>query len=45
MVGKNLACNICLSEEVKGEVDRLILCNKCMKKVSKYWDKNEVKKY
>ena len=38
-------CNICLSEKVRGEVDKLKLCNECMKKIERYWDETEVKKY
>ena len=38
-------CNICLSEKVRGEIGKLILCADCLKKVEKYWDETEVKRY
>ena len=41
----NMMCNICLSEKVKGEIDRLKLCAECLKKIEKYWDETEVKRY
>jgi len=44
MIKMNL-CNICLSEKVKGEVDKLTLCGDCLKKVEKYWNESEVKRY
>ena len=38
-------CHICLSEKVRGEIDELKLCNECMKKIERYWDETEVKRY
>ena len=40
-----MICNVCLSEKVRGEIDRLKLCEDCLKKIEKYWDENEVKRY
>ena len=40
-----MICNICLSEKVRGEVDKLVLCEDCLKKIEKYWDESEVKRY
>jgi hypothetical protein len=40
-----MICNICLSETVEGEVDKLMLCSKCLKRVQKYWESKDVKKY
>ena len=40
-----MICNICLSEDIAGEVDRLHLCKDCLKKVRKYWEKSNVKEY
>ena len=42
---RDLMCDICLSEKVRGEIDRLKLCADCLKKIEKYWDEDEVKKY
>ena len=30
-------CHVCLKEEVVGKVDRLELCNRCLKKIKPYW--------
>ena len=38
-------CNVCLSEKVRGEIGNLRLCRECIKKIEKYWDETEVKKY
>ena len=38
-------CNICLSEKVRGEVDKLTLCADCLKKIEKCWDESEVKRF
>ena len=38
-------CHICLSEKVKGEVDRLKLCGDCLNKIKEYWDETKVKRY
>jgi len=40
-----MICHICLSEKVRGQIDKLQLCAECLKKVSKYWNENEVKRY
>ena len=40
-----MICHVCLSENVKGKVDRLELCDECMKKIAKYWDEKDVKRY
>ncbi len=40
-----MICHVCLSEKVKGKVDRLELCDECMKKIAKYWDEKDVKRY
>ncbi len=40
-----ILCNICLSEKVKGKVDELTLCADCLKKIEKYWDESEVKRF
>jgi len=41
----SMFCHICLSEKVKGEIDQLKLCSDCMKKIEKYWDKDDVNRY
>ena len=38
-------CYVCLSEKVRGEIGNLILCGECLKKIEKYWDETEVKRY
>ena len=38
-------CHICLSEKVRGEINELKLCADCLKKIEKYWDSNDVKRY
>ena len=40
-----MICNICLSEKVRGEVDKLTLCADCLKKIEKCWDESEVKRF
>ena len=40
-----MICNICLSEKVRGEIGKLTLCADCLKKIEKYWDETEVKRY
>lgn len=40
-----MICHICLSEKVKGKVDKLELCDDCIKKVAKYWEDTDVKRY
>ena len=38
-----MICNICLSPDVTNTVDRLQVCKKCLKKIRKYWDEDDVK--
>ena len=40
-----MSCHICLSEKVRGQIEELQLCEDCLKKVAKYWDKEDVKRY
>jgi len=40
-----MICHICLSEKVRGQIDKLQLCDKCLEKVAKYWDEKDVKRY
>ena len=40
-----MICHICLSEKVRGQIDELQLCDKCLDKVAKYWDEKDVKRY
>jgi len=35
-------CHICLKEEVKGRIDRLEVCKKCLKTIRKYWEKEDI---
>ena len=37
-----MICHICLSEKVRGQIDELQLCDKCLDKVAEYWDEKDV---
>ena len=41
----NIFCHVCLSEKVRGEIDQLVLCDECLKKIEKHWDSDEIKRY
>ena len=41
----SMFCHVCLSEKVRGEIDQLVLCDECIKKIEKYWDKDDVNRY
>ena len=43
MTGDKPICNVCLSEKVTTQLDRLILCKDCTEKVREYYDKGEIK--